>query len=119
VIRVLLADDAEAMRIVIRAALETDGRFEVVGDAADGAQALELLESVMPDALVLDMAMPNVDGLEVLKQMRLRGLSSKVLAFSGFNGAVEDQARALGADDYLRKGGSIEELAPRLAALCS
>ena len=89
-IRVLLADDAEAMRIVMRAALESDGRFEVVGDAADGEQALALLEEVVPDAIVLDMAMPKIDGLEVLKQMRLRGLPSKVLVFSGFNGAVED-----------------------------
>lgn len=119
-IRVLLADDAEDLRFLIRVALETDGRFEIVGDASDGTQAIELLERERPDVVVLDMAMPEMDGLEVLTEMRTRGFHCKVLAFSGFNGAVEQEAAALGADDYLRKGSAqIEELVPRLLALCA
>ncbi|MGH2747314.1 MAG: response regulator transcription factor [Actinomycetota bacterium] len=119
-IRVLLADDADDLRLVIRVALETDGRFEVVGDASDGSQAIELLERERPDVVVLDMAMPDMDGLEVLAEMRARGIHCKVLAFSGFNGVVEREATALGADDYLRKGTAmIAELVPRLLALCA
>ena len=119
-IRVLLADDADDMRFLIRAALEMDGRFEVVGDAIDGVETMELLELEQPDVVVLDMAMPRMDGLQVLAEMKLRGLLAKVLAFSGFNGGVEREAKGLGADDFVRKGDApIEDLVPRLLALCA
>lgn len=117
-IRVLLVDDADEMRFLLRIKLEIDGHFEVVGDAADGVQALQLLEERKPDAIVLDMAMPKMDGLEVLAEMKVRGYAAKVLAFSGFNGAVEDEARELGAADYIRKGtATMDEFVPRLLAL--
>lgn len=117
-IRVLLADDAPDMRLMIRVALETDGRFAIVGDAPDGTVAMALLESERPDVMILDMAMPKMDGLQVLAEMRQRGLVAKVLAFSGFNASVEERAKGLGAHDFLRKGtGSITELVPRLLAL--
>lgn len=117
-IRVALADDAPDMRFLVRIALESDGQFEVVGEATDGDEAIDLLVKEMPDAIVLDMAMPRMDGLQVLAEMRERGLSSKVLAFSGFNGGVEAQARSLGAQGYLRKGtAAMAELVPSLLAL--
>lgn len=119
-IRVLLADDADDIRLLVRMTLEIDGRFEVVGDASDGAEALEMLETEKPDAVVLDMGMPNLDGLQVLTEMRQRGLESRVLAFSGFNGGVEQKALELGAMGYLRKGaGTIKELVPNLLAICA
>lgn len=118
-IRVALADDASDMRFLVRFALEADGRFEVVGDAADGAEAIALLERESPDVIVLDMAMPEMDGLEVLVEMKNRGLQVKVLALSGFNGGVEEEARRLGADGYLRKGATaLQEVIPNLLALC-
>jgi two-component system response regulator YesN len=117
-IRVALADDASEMRFLVRFTLEADGQFEVVGEATDGDEAIELLQRETPDAIVLDMAMPKMDGLEVLAEMRTRGLSSKVLAFSGFNGGVEERARDLGAQGYLRKGtAAMAELVPSLLAL--
>lgn len=117
-IRVLLADDESDIRFFVRMALETDGRFEVVGDAEDGVQALELLEKEKPDAMVLDMAMPRMDGLQVLAEVKARGCGVKVLAFSGFNGAVESEATALGAHGYLRKGSvMMDELVPKLISL--
>ena len=119
-IRVALADDASDLRFLVRIALETDGRFEVVGDAADGTEAIELLEREDPDVIVLDMGMPKMDGLQVLTEMRQRGLKSKVLAFSGFNGGVEEQARGLGANDFLRKGSAaLSEIVPCLLAICA
>jgi CheY-like chemotaxis protein len=117
-IRVALADDAPEMRFLVRFELESDGRFEIVGDAADGTEAIELLERETPDAIVLDMAMPKMDGLEVLAEMRERGLDSKVLAFSGFNGGVEQQAMGLGAKAYLRKGSAaMKDLIPALLGM--
>lgn len=119
-IRVLLADDADDLRFLVRFALEEDGRFEVVGDATNGKETVTLLERESPDVLVLDMAMPEMDGLEVLTEIRKRGLRPKVLVLSGFDGGVQEQAKALGADDYIRKGESaIEDLVPRLLALVS
>ena len=119
-IRVALADDAPDLRFLVRIALETDGRFEVVGDAADGSEAIELLEREEPDVIVLDMGMPKMDGLQVLAEMRARGLKSKVLAFSGFNGGVEKEARGLGAADFLRKGSAaLSEIVPSLLAICA
>ena len=117
-IRVVLADDAEGIRKLVRLALEIDGRFEIVGDAPDGAAAIALLEQEDPDVIVLDMGMPKMDGLQVLAEMKARGLRQKVLAFSGFDGGVERTARALGADDYMPKGAAmIDEIVPRLLAL--
>lgn len=119
-IRVLLADDAEDLRFLVRVTLEDDGRFEVVGDAANGLEAMDLLESEHPDVIVLDMAMPEMDGLEVLAEMHSRGMTSKVLALSGFNGGVQEKATALGADDYIRKGTTtLADIVPRIIALCA
>ena len=119
-IRVLVADDAEDLRFLIRLALEMDGRFEVVGDAADGIQTMEMIELEHPDVIVLDMAMPRMDGLQVLAEMKARGVDVKVLAFSGFDGGVEKEATGLGAADFVRKGDApIEDLVPRLLAICA
>ena len=117
-IRVVLVDDAPEMRFLLRITIEGDDRFEIVAEAGDGAEAIALIEAHKPDLIVLDMAMPEMDGLQVLNELRSRGLSSKVLAFSGFDGDVETEARALGAGDYMRKGNvRLQELVPRLLAL--
>ncbi len=118
-IRVVLADDTADLRLLVRLTLEGDGRFEVVGDAANGLEAMELLEREHPDVIVLDMGMPEMDGLEVLAEMNNRGMTSKVLALSGFNGGVQEKATALGADDFIRKGSTaLGEIVPRIIALC-
>jgi DNA-binding NarL/FixJ family response regulator len=120
VIRVLLAEDADDMRMLLRLTLESDGRFKVIGEAADGARAIEFLESESPDVVVLDMAMPKMDGLEVLEEIKSRGLRAKVLVFSGFDGGVERAALALGAHAFLRKGtAAMSEIIPNLLALAA
>ncbi|HEX2121532.1 MAG TPA: response regulator [Thermoanaerobaculia bacterium] len=112
-----MADDTADIRLLLRVTLECDGRFEVA-DAEDGEKALALIDSFMPDLLVLDMAMPEMDGLEVLIAIKSRTPRPKVLAFSAYDGDVERRARNLGADDYLHKGDvAIQEIVPRLLAL--
>lgn len=68
--RVLLADDTEDMRLMMRVVFEADGRFEVVGEAEDGSQAIDLCEELRPDAVLLDLRMPVMAGDEALPHLR-------------------------------------------------
>ncbi len=103
-ITVLIADDHALFREGLRMLLAQDNRILVVGEAADGLQALSLTGSLQPDILLLDVQMPEVGGLEVLPRIRAKCPLTKILILSGF---PDDQliARALelGANGYLLK----------------
>ena len=118
-IRVLLADDTPAILRFLRFALEEDGRFEVVGEAADGAEAIQVTAAEHPDAVVLDLAMPVIDGLQAIPEIRRQSPDTKIVVLSGFLADdMEEQARAAGADGYLEKGSAFKELAAVLSTLC-
>src|SRR3712207_5097808 len=105
VCRVLLADDTPEIRLLVRMALELEGGFEIVGEAGDGAQALHIADDQRPDAVVLDLAMPVMDGLEAIPQVRKATPDTKIHVLSGFNSAqMEREALSVGADAYLEKG---------------
>ena len=82
-IRVLLVDDHEEVRGMLRTALRLHGGFEVVGEAEDGVGAVRLVGSSDPDIVLLDLGLPDVDGREVLTRIRARRPASKVVIFSG------------------------------------
>lgn len=111
---VLVVDDDEAVRRVIRRGLGE--RFELI-EAPDGARALELAMLTIPDAVLLDLELPGVGGLEVLAQLRSRCGTKlvPVLMMTG-RGAIEDRVAGLaaGADDYIVKPFALEELHARL-----
>ena len=69
-LRVLIVDDSSFMRRVLRLLLEKSGRFAVVGEAADGAEGLELARTLKPDLITLDRHMPGVDGWDMLRKLR-------------------------------------------------
>lgn len=116
-IRVLLADDAADLRFLLKIALETDGSFAVVAEAEDGAVAVELALAEQPDLVVLDLAMPQMDGLQALPQILDRCPSTVVVVVSGFDeAAVAEEVRRLGAVDYIQKGTPILVLVERLRA---
>lgn len=118
--RVILADDDLPLRMLLRILLERDGRFEVVAEADDGKHAIALTEHHDPDLLVLDLSMPEMDGLEVLEQLGRRdGRDRPVIAvLTGFpEPDLEDQARAAGAAAYLTKGSAFGRLTDDLAEL--
>lgn len=118
-IRVLLADDTPDIRKLLRVNLELDGRFEIVGEAADGAEAVALTRSLRPDAVVLDLAMPVMDGLEAAPLIRQCSPESRILVLSGFDHArMEARAREQGADGYLEKGTAFGRIAETLVDLC-
>jgi two-component system, OmpR family, response regulator MprA len=115
--KILVVDDERAVRESLRRALVLQG-YEVEL-ASDGAEALaRLAADGQPDAVVLDILMPGVDGLEVCRQIRRRGNSVPVLMLTARD-AVGDRVEGLdaGADDYLVKPFALEELLARIRAL--
>jgi two-component system response regulator MprA len=114
--RVLIVDDEPAVRSALDRALRLDG-YEVAL-AADGQQALDRLADARHDAVVLDIAMPGIDGLEVCRRMRDAGDRTPVLMLTARE-TVDDRVAGLdaGADDYLVKPFALKELKARLRAL--
>ena len=114
--RILIADDDRAVRDALRRAL-TLGGYDVEL-AADGQQTLDSVAQAAPDAIVLDIGMPNVDGLEVCRRLRRAGDRVPILMLTARD-AVEDRIEGLdaGADDYLVKPFDVGELRARLRAL--
>lgn len=117
-LRVVLADDEPDLRLLLRRLLEDDGRFRVVAEAGDGRAALEAVEQERPDLLVLDLSMPEMDGLQVLEELARRERPVTVAVLTGFaDHHTRDAALALGAAAYLEKGTAFATLADRLAGL--
>jgi len=117
--RVLLADDTPEIRQLLRIALELEGNFEVVGEAADGRQALDLADSHRPDAVILDLAMPVMDGLQAIPAIRRATPHTKILVLSGFTSEqMGREALAVGADAYLEKGVPPGDIVAALNRLC-
>ncbi len=114
--RVLVADDDPPLRRMLERSLTADGFAVTV--AADGPAALLEAERAAPDVIVLDVAMPAIDGLSVCRRLRDRGLVTPILMLTARD-AVADRVAGLeaGADDYLVKPFAIEELVARLRAL--
>jgi DNA-binding NarL/FixJ family response regulator len=107
---VLIADDSDTMRAAIRLLLEDD--FDVVGEVADGAAAAEMAEKLQPDAVVLDISMPKVNGLEAARRMRDGGCESAIVFLSMHRqpSIVEDALRTPGSG-YVVKADTLDDLA--------
>jgi signal transduction histidine kinase len=102
--RVLLVDDTPSLRMLTRLALHDTG-FEVVGEAGDGLAGVNLVKQLQPDLVLLDLAMPVMDGLEALPLMRAAAPGVRIVIVSGFDRrAMESQVMEAGADGYLQKG---------------
>jgi PAS domain S-box-containing protein len=109
--RVLIVDDAEDIRTLLRIKLGRHGGFEVVGEAVDGVDAVDQARALQPHLVLLDMAMPRMDGLQALPLIREAVPDVRVVVLSGFNQrTLEQEALAAGADRYVVKGGSMHEL---------
>ncbi len=110
-IRVLVADDHPIVRDGLIAILGTQPDFEVVGKAGDGLETLREVERLQPDVLLLDLEMPELDGVQTLRRLGASGASVRVIVFTAFDtderivGAVQ-----AGAQGYLLKGAPREEV---------
>lgn len=110
-VRVVVADDAPDFRLLVRSTLALDGRFEVVGEAADGESAARMVALARPDVLLLDISMPAMDGLHALAELQAHGPDTAIVVMSGFDAAqVEEEAIGLGAAAYLEKGAALDHV---------
>ena len=110
-IRVVLADDHRVVREGVRDRLAAQPDIDVVGEAADGVSALEMIRSARPDVVVLDVEMPGLTGVEVAQAVRDEALGARVLVLSGYDdaeyvGALLDA----GASGYLTKDESLSQI---------
>ena len=103
--RIVLADDVFDLRFMVKLALERSGRFQVVGEAENGDEAVKLAEKHQPDLVLLDVSMPVKDGLEALPDIRSVSPNAKVVMLSGFEASrLASTAIESGASAYLEKG---------------
>ena len=117
--RVLIADDVPELRLLLRLALESEGNFEVVGEAKDGVEALQMATDRRPDAILLDLAMPVMDGLQAIPHLKEQSPDAKILVLSGFDaGKMKNEALEAGADAYLEKGAATAGILSALREMC-
>jgi CheY-like chemotaxis protein/anti-sigma regulatory factor (Ser/Thr protein kinase) len=115
--RTLLIDDADDLRLLLRMVLESSGRYEVVGEAADGEAGVREARATEPDVVLLDLSMPRMDGLEALPHLQRVAPDARVIVLSGFaEGKTAAAALAAGASAYIEKGLEPEQLLAQIDA---
>jgi DNA-binding NarL/FixJ family response regulator len=110
-LRVLIADDHRLFAEALEAILATDDRIEVVGQASDGGQAVELARRLAPDIVLMDVSMPVLDGFEATREIRAASDGVHVLMLTGSNSRADvDRSREAGASGYVTKDRIASEL---------
>ena len=117
-IRVLIVDDHPLMRQMLSEVLAADTDIEVVAQAADGEQALQLVKEVRPDVMVLDFAMPGANGIEVMRALRKQRSLPVLMVSVHPQPLLVQQAWRGGAQGYLPKLAVARSLAPAIRAVC-
>lgn len=117
-VKIMIADDHSMIREGLKQLLELEGDFEVIAEACDGVECLEKLLTVKPDVLLLDINMPNMNGLEVLQKMKDKRMKVKVLVLTVHN-EVEYLLKAvnIGVNGYLLKNSESAELKKAILAV--
>jgi DNA-binding NarL/FixJ family response regulator len=110
-ITIVLADDHVLLRSGLKLLLEREPLFKVVGEASDGEEALKVLQEKKPDIIILDISMPNIDGIECIKEIKSRGIKTKIIVLTMHDDEnyIKEVMRA-GAVGYVQKGSVDTEL---------
>jgi DNA-binding NarL/FixJ family response regulator len=110
-IRIVIADDSHLVRQGIRALLEKEKDIQVVGEAADGREAIELVERLLPDVVVMDISMPGLNGIEAVKRIRALDVKTRIVILSMYSDeSLVREALKNGVNGYLTKRALTEEL---------
>jgi DNA-binding NarL/FixJ family response regulator len=110
-IRVLLCDDAEGFRALMRSSLAEDPSIEVVGEAADGVEGVEATAQLQPDVVLLDMSMPRMGGLQAIPRMRREAPGASIIGLSSLSATrMRGPSIEIGAHSYLEKGSELAEI---------
>ncbi len=110
-LRVLIADDHRLFAEALEAILAADERMEIVGQAKDGSEAVELARTLAPDVVLMDVSMPVLDGFTATREIRAAGEGVRVLMLTGSNSRADvDRSREAGASGYVTKDRIASEL---------
>jgi DNA-binding NarL/FixJ family response regulator len=110
-IDVVVCDDVSEMRKLLRFALETDPGMRVVGEADNGRDGARVIAELQPDVVVLDLSMPEMDGLETIPEIASAAPDTGIIIFSGFAAErMEEPALESGADLYIEKGSPLDDI---------
>ncbi len=108
--KILVVDDEDNIRTLVQTMLKQEGRQVVL--AARGKEAIAMFKKERPNLTILDIDMPDIDGITVLREIRTIDPLARVMVFTGGESpVVESQAKALGVTDFLRKGFALPSLA--------
>jgi DNA-binding NarL/FixJ family response regulator len=118
-VRVVIVDDAERTRELLRKLAAIDDRLEVVGEAADGHQAIEVTVATCPDVVLLDVRMPGMDGLETLHHLKTDTRVQPAVVMYSADSTRRHEALAQGADGWVDKDQGFSALAEALISAAS
>jgi two-component system, NarL family, response regulator NreC len=117
-LRILVADDHEVMRTGVRALIEQEPGWQVCGTATNGEEAVEVARRLKPDVVVLDMTMPELDGLEALREIKHALPNTEVVIFSAYHSEeVIEQLFDAGAKSYIQKSDGSRHLVAAIKSL--
>src|SRR5882762_1241641 len=119
-IKVLVADDHYVVRMGVIAIINNEPDMEIVGEAVNGVQAVELFHKLKPDLILLDSRMPVKNGVEVAREIRSATAAARILMLTAFDGD-EDIFRAIeaGVQGYILKNSTGEQLVPAIRAVAA
>lgn len=119
-IRILVADDHYVVRMGVIAIIDNEPDMEVVAEAANGLQAIELFDKHKPDLVLLDSRMPHKCGVQAAKEIKEKDKAARILMLTAFDGDEDiHKALAAGAEGYVLKGSTGEQLVPALRAVAA